>query len=97
MFLLKTRSTPTDAYEELFSTPSNGFDFEPHFVPVLEHRVEDEGMAKIKSLLLAKGISRGANSPYGGLVFTSQRAVEAFSQLVQGGPARGESPSSSAW
>lgn len=94
MFLLKTRSTPTDAYEELFSTPSNGFDFEPHFVPVLEHRFEDEGMAKIKSLLLAKGISREANSPYGGLVFTSQRAVEAFSHLVQGGPARGESPGS---
>ncbi|KAM7221490.1 Tetrapyrrole biosynthesis, uroporphyrinogen III synthase [Rhypophila decipiens] len=88
IFLLKTRSTPSDAYEDLFQSAPDGFDFEPYFVPVLEHRFQDEGMARVKSVLLSKGISGEEGSPYGGLVFTSQRAVEGFSHLVRGGPAR---------
>lgn len=94
LFLLKTKSLPTDAYEELFTTLSDGYDFEPHFVPVLDHRFADGGMAKIKSVLLSRGISGEEGSPYGGLVFTSQRAVEAFTHLVRGGPANGELPRS---
>ncbi|KAK3322106.1 tetrapyrrole biosynthesis, uroporphyrinogen III synthase [Apodospora peruviana] len=90
VFLLKTRSTPADAYEELFSVPTDdGFDFEPVFVPVLEHRFDDEGMARVKSTLLGRKISSEPGSCYGGLVFTSQRAVEAFTKLIEGGPARG--------
>lgn len=90
LFLLKTKSSPLDAYQELFTTSSDGYDFEPYFVPVLEHRFEDEGMAKVKSVLLSKGISSEEGSPYGGMVFTSQRAVEAFTKLVLGGPGRGK-------
>ncbi|KAL2024803.1 hypothetical protein VTK56DRAFT_5624 [Thermocarpiscus australiensis] len=88
VLLLKTRSTPTDAYEEVFSTPSDGFNFEPTFVPVLEHRLEDEGMAKVRGLLQNKSIGTAEDSAYGGLIFTSQRAVEAFTKLVEDG--RGE-------
>ncbi|KAK3689986.1 tetrapyrrole biosynthesis, uroporphyrinogen III synthase [Podospora appendiculata] len=89
VFLLKTRSTPADAYEELLSTPADGFDFEPIFVPVLEHRFEDEGTARVRRLLETKAINGSKEGSYGGLIFTSQRAVEAFSRLVEDG--RGES------
>ncbi|AEO67743.1 uncharacterized protein THITE_2116724 [Thermothielavioides terrestris NRRL 8126] len=83
VFLLKTRSVPGDAYEELFSTPADGFDFEPSFVPVLEHRFDEEGLAKVRSALQNRSISSAVDSTYGGLIFTSQRAVEAFAKLVE--------------
>ncbi|KAK3346247.1 tetrapyrrole biosynthesis, uroporphyrinogen III synthase [Lasiosphaeria hispida] len=86
IFLLKTRSTPGDAYEELFSTSADdGFDFEPIFVPVLEHRFDEVGMATVRNLLRDQLIGRAWDSHYGGLVFTSQRAVEAFTALVREG------------
>ena len=85
VFLLKTRSAPEDAYEDLFSTPSDGFDFEPIFVPVLEHHFDTSGVDTVRRLLLGNAISRAPNSSYGGLVFTSQRAVETFSAIVQEG------------
>ena len=89
VFLLKTKSTPTDAYEELFSScadgDSGGAGFEPLFVPVLEHRLQDEGMARVRALLEAGAIGNVPNAQYGGLVFTSQRAVEAFTKLIQDG------------
>ncbi|KAI2627527.1 tetrapyrrole biosynthesis, uroporphyrinogen III synthase [Hypoxylon sp. NC1633] len=85
VLLLKTRSTPTDAYEDLFSTPRDGFDFEPIFVPVLQHQFEDDGMQQIEKLLLEKQINKGPECAYGGVIFTSQRAVEAFSKLIQDG------------
>ncbi|KAK4236939.1 tetrapyrrole biosynthesis, uroporphyrinogen III synthase [Achaetomium macrosporum] len=83
ILLLKTRSVPGDAYEELFSTPSDGLEFEPSFVPVLEHRFDEQGMAKVRSLLQDNSISTAEDSAYGGLIFTSQRAVEAFTKLVE--------------
>ena len=88
MLLLKTKSTPTDAYEELFSTGSDGFHFEPHFVPVLQHRFQDEGIREIDTLLTEKRISNRPGCSYGGVIFTSQRAVEAFAKVVQDGRGR---------
>ncbi|KAK3384760.1 tetrapyrrole biosynthesis, uroporphyrinogen III synthase [Podospora didyma] len=83
--LLKTRSTPGDAYEELFRIPADGLEFEPTFVPVLEHRFDKSGMARFRSLLQQKSISKAQNSAYGGLIFTSQRSVEVFTNLVEEG------------
>ncbi|KLU84578.1 hypothetical protein MAPG_03618 [Magnaporthiopsis poae ATCC 64411] len=83
VFFLKTKSSPADAYEEQFSKPLNGVFFEPEFVPVLEHRFLDAGMDRVRSLLKGGKISRAPEAEYGGLIFTSQRAVEAFATLVE--------------
>ncbi|KAI0389339.1 uroporphyrinogen-III synthase [Xylariaceae sp. FL0594] len=83
VFLLKTKSSPTDAYEDLFSTPQDGFRFEPAFIPVLQHRCEQDGMRSVERLLLERRINDSDAADYGGLIFTSQRAVEAFSRLVE--------------
>ena len=82
VLLLKTISTPTDAYEDIFSTPRDSFNFEPTFVPVLQHRFKDDGMQQFEKSLRERRISKGLDSAYGGLIFTSQRAVEAFAKLV---------------
>lgn len=84
VLLLKTKSSPGDAYEELFSAPARGgFVFEPRFLPVLEHRFKPEGLTRIRDLLQAKHIGAGEGCAYGGLIFTSQRAVEAFADVVE--------------
>lgn len=86
VLLLKTKSSPSDAYEDIFSIPNDGFpSFEPIFVPVLQHRFEDDGMQQFEKLLRERRINRSADSAYGGLIFTSQRAVEAFAKLVDEG------------
>lgn len=108
VFLLKTKSSPTDAYEELFAastttatTPnSEDVSFEPSFVPVLEHRFDDEGVAQLRDLLTHRqitndwpqtsGTERSSRSRYGGLIFTSQRAVEAFHKVVCDGDVNGD-------
>lgn len=87
VLLLKTKSTPGDGYEEIFSRPTqDGLFFEPSFVPVLEHRFEEDGLAKVRSILESQAIGKHFGAPYGGLIFTSQRAVEAFTKIVQDGP-----------
>lgn len=87
VLLLKTKSSPGDGYEEIFSQPTqDGLSFEPSFVPVLEHRFEEAGMAKLGSILKRQAVGRHHGAEYGGLIFTSQRAVEAFTKLVQDGP-----------
>ena len=91
VFLLKTRSAAGDAYEDLFSAPRDGFEFAPTFVPVLEHRFLDDGLAEIRGHFRGKRIANSPGSSYGGLIFTSQRAVEAFSKLVQDEPESGKS------
>ncbi|KAH7382970.1 uroporphyrinogen-III synthase-like protein [Cadophora sp. MPI-SDFR-AT-0126] len=86
VLLLKTKSTPNDGYEERFSTATAGSDqFYPTFVPVLEHQFLDQGLNVVKSLLQNKQIGRDLGSAYGGMIFTSQRAVEAFAKLVEEG------------
>jgi uroporphyrinogen-III synthase len=85
VLLLKTKSTPNDGYEEHFCGEKDGFCFEPTFVPVLEHKFLDEGLGIVKDLLQNKQIGKEVGSKYGGLIFTSQRAVEAFARLVEEG------------
>jgi uroporphyrinogen-III synthase len=87
VLLLKTKSNPTDAYEDLFRTPRDGFDFEPTFVPVLQHQFEGHGMQQVGQLLEEQKIGTSPLAKYGGLVFTSQRAVAAFDELVKNGQA----------
>ncbi|KAI1751091.1 uroporphyrinogen-III synthase [Xylaria castorea] len=90
VLLLKTKSSPTDAYEDLLSTPHDGFHFEPTFVPVLQHCFAEDGLQTVRELLQAKRINDGVDSAYGGLIFTSQRAVEAFAKLVDEGQDQGQ-------
>ena len=85
ILLLKTKSTPVDGYDEQFSARQAGIVFEPTFVPVLEHKFLDEGLKTVRDLLHQKQIGREDVSRYGGLIFTSQRAVEAFARLVEEG------------
>ncbi|KHO01093.1 uroporphyrinogen-III synthase [Metarhizium album ARSEF 1941] len=89
ILLLKTRSTPSDAYEEALKAaqPKNGPPgrrFDPQFVPVLRHRLNDSGIQKTRSLLQANEIGDRPGCKYGGMIFTSQRAVEAFAKVVNG-------------
>jgi len=85
ILLLKTKSTPNDGYEDQFSAEKDGMLFAPTFVPVLEHRFLDDSLQIVKELLQKKEIGKDPGSKYGGLIFTSQRAVEAFARLVEEG------------
>lgn len=87
IFLLKTKSTPHDGYEEFFSsTKLHDHALTPTFVPVLEHRLLEPGMDTVRQLLRERRINNsGDEGTYGGLIFTSQRAVEAFASLVDEG------------
>ncbi|KAG9228498.1 tetrapyrrole biosynthesis, uroporphyrinogen III synthase [Amylocarpus encephaloides] len=85
VLLLKTKSTPNDGYEEQFSQVRDGIEFTPTFVPVLEHKFLDDGMNVVQSFLQENRIGRHEDSKYGGMIFTSQRAVEAFAKLVDEG------------
>ncbi|KAG5952321.1 hypothetical protein E4U53_001101 [Claviceps sorghi] len=92
VLLLKTKSTPTDSYEEVLSAHALSRKclhgrLHPRFVPVLRHRFDDDGIQEIQSLLVHRRISRRPDAKYGGIIFTSQRAVEAFSRVVQDGQA----------
>ncbi|KAL6898760.1 tetrapyrrole biosynthesis, uroporphyrinogen III synthase [Trichoderma evansii] len=95
VLLLKTKSSPTDAYEELFSKApnnSNSPSFEPTFVPVLQHKFDDAGVDKLRNLLRQKRIGTSPDCEFGGLIFTSQRAVEAFAHVVREDEAAKDSP-----
>lgn len=76
--LLKTKTSPQDKYDEYFS--ARGYD--PVFVPVLEHRFVSSNLERIRQLIEAGELEPGPGRKYGGLIFTSQRAVEAFTILV---------------
>ncbi|KAI0517725.1 uroporphyrinogen-III synthase [Xylaria bambusicola] len=91
ILLLKTKSSPTDAYEDLFSTPHQNLHFEPTFVPVLQHRFEEDGLQSLRRLLQENKINSGQDNTYGGLIFTSQRAVDAFAKVVAEGKGKEES------
>lgn len=77
ILLLKTPSIPYDAYSAHFSPPT----FTSTFVPVLEHRYNTQNLSRVRDLL-----RNGITSTYGGLIFTSQRAVEGFAKVVQEEP-----------
>lgn len=85
ILLLKTRSQPDDTYEEHFSSPtpagfeaSNIHSFSPTFVPVLEHTRNAPALSHLGNLLRTGELKR----KYGGIIFTSQRAVEAWADVV---------------
>ncbi|PHH76424.1 hypothetical protein CDD83_4258 [Cordyceps sp. RAO-2017] len=87
VLLLKTRSSPHDPYEDLFlsSDAAGGPRFAPRFVPVLSHRLEAKGTARLATLLQHRQIGPAADSAFGGLILTSQRAVEALAKIVADG------------
>ncbi|KAK5099486.1 hypothetical protein LTR70_002387 [Exophiala xenobiotica] len=85
ILLLKTRSQPDDTYEEHFSGPKPaGVDasiihsFSPAFVPVLEHTPNARALSHLGNLLRTGELKRR----YGGMIYTSQRAVEAWAEVV---------------
>lgn len=82
LFLLKTKSIPSDGYEEQFTAAKDGIQFEPIFVPILEHKFNEKGLKAVRKLLHRDQFGTHEGGKYGGLIFTSQRAVEAFSKLV---------------
>lgn len=82
VLLLKTKSHPTDPYDIFFR--SNEAD--PVFVPVLEHRQVNLDVIKRKIL---EGSIEGfgttvsqSQAEYGGVIITSQRAVEALGTVL---------------
>ncbi|KAF1816211.1 uroporphyrinogen-III synthase-like protein [Eremomyces bilateralis CBS 781.70] len=84
VLLLKTKSTPHDSYLDLFLNAENSR-FQPIFVPVLEHKFNDESFRSIKALVEAGSLvatNQGTEKSYGGIIFTSQRAVEFFTKVV---------------
>ncbi|CAK7234089.1 uroporphyrinogen-III synthase [Sporothrix bragantina] len=102
VFLLKTKSSPTDAYEDLLAGPTEAGSLAPIFVPVLQHCFVDDGVAQVKDLLGRRQITNGrlqsdSGARYGGMIFTSQRAVEAFNKIVKEGHASPKDAASSSW
>jgi len=86
VYLLKTRASPSDAYEKLlkdFHDDIHLDTFEPIFVPVMEHQMREEGTSFLKRLLKLGSINIKPNATYGGLIFTSQRATEAFASVIR--------------
>jgi uroporphyrinogen-III synthase len=84
LLLLKTKSTPADGYEEYFSAFDNGR-FDPVFVPVLEHRFKQDTLDQLRNGILGGRFlpsTEPDHDKYGAAIFTSQRAVEAFTQVV---------------
>ncbi|KAJ9611573.1 hypothetical protein H2200_004757 [Cladophialophora chaetospira] len=94
VLLLKTRSQPHDAYAECFSderstTTSSSNDgtgtetstthFSSEFVPVLEHKPNSRNLGELQVLLKSGRLAQR----YGGMIFTSQRAVEAWADVVR--------------
>lgn len=85
ILLLKTKSVPTDTYEELFLTCDNQ-GYAPVFVPVLEHRFKPDALNTVRQHILNRGLVptlQNGLATYGALIFTSQRAVEAFNEVVE--------------
>ncbi|KAJ0420188.1 tetrapyrrole biosynthesis, uroporphyrinogen III synthase [Aspergillus carlsbadensis] len=80
ILLLKTKSSPHDGYEEFFAAQN----YTPTFVPVLSHNFHDANLAQIKALFESGRLHPGPERRYGGLIFTSQRAVEAFADMLAG-------------
>lgn len=80
ILLLKTKSTPDDAYAEFFSTHG----YNPLFIPVLEHNFNEHNLETVKRLFETGELDSGPGRKYGGLIFTSQRAVEGFGRVLGG-------------
>jgi uroporphyrinogen-III synthase len=84
ILLLKTKSSPHDGYEDFF-TANN---YTPTFIPVLEHRFQPNNLTHVRNLFTSGAFNATENAQstekeYGGLIFTSQRAVEGFAQMIE--------------
>ncbi|KAL4862039.1 tetrapyrrole biosynthesis, uroporphyrinogen III synthase [Aspergillus spectabilis] len=77
ILLLKTKSSPHDGYDVFFSAATT-----PTFIPVLSHNFHEQNLSAIKSLFENGSLLPSPERRYGGLIFTSQRAVEAFAGMV---------------
>lgn len=78
ILLLKTKSSPQDSYEEYFSAHG----YSPVFIPVLEHHFHEQNLRWVRELFDSGALQPGPDRKYGGLIFTSQRAVEGFASVV---------------
>lgn len=54
-------------------------EFKPIFVPVLEHTPNSENLARLEEMLRSGQLKE----KYGGMIFTSQRAVEGCRGVVE--------------
>lgn len=84
--LLKTKSTPADNYEDYFrSLTTYNYTYTPTFIPVLEHRFRESALHQVRTAITSRAFStsKSTTAPYGGLIFTSQRAVEAFTHVIE--------------
>lgn len=93
VYLLKTKSSPSDSYEEYFTSLQNG-KYKPIFVPVLEHMLRDDTLRKLRLSAERFAFAGGSEATarqkathnpakrYGGIIFTSQRAVDAFATMI---------------
>ena len=92
LLLLKTPTSPTDAYTTFFTFPSasSSCTYTPHYIPVLTHNSNLSSLFPILDPLASSVHSSGSLSydstsfPYGGLIFTSARAVDAFATALRG-------------
>lgn len=81
ILLLKTKSSPHDGYEDFFSAQN----YTPTFIPVLEHRFLKNNLTQVRDQFRTGAFNTNTPTPrkYGGLIFTSQRAVEGFAQMIE--------------
>ncbi|KAF2773630.1 tetrapyrrole biosynthesis, uroporphyrinogen III synthase [Teratosphaeria nubilosa] len=95
IYLLKTKSSPTDTYHDHFATlPTN--QYHPIFIPVLDHMFRDDALRTLRRsaerFAFAGGspanpakLRKATHNPakkYSGIIFTSQRAVDAFALTI---------------
>lgn len=85
ILLLKTRSSPHDGYDDFFTAK----DYSPSFIPVLEHRFNNTSLSEVRNLFATGAFNndqdqtRTHTKKYGGMIFTSQRAVEGFAAMIE--------------
>jgi uroporphyrinogen-III synthase len=89
ILLIKTKSKPKDLYEERFSS-SVSTKYDPAFVACLSHQILSEATSYINKLITdgcfipdSDQHPESQRNKYGGIIFTSQRAVEAFELVVK--------------
>ena len=82
VLLLKTKSSPHDGYKDHFEKHG----YLPDFIPVLEHQFREDTLEEVRQLIIGQAFMVSAETQtkqYGGIIFTSQRAVEAFTNVIE--------------
>jgi len=94
VYLLKTKSSPSDSYETHFWQLDTPGRYLPVFVPVLEHLFRDDALRTLRRSAERFAFASGSEATarhkatanfarkYSGIIFTSQRAVDAFASVV---------------